>query len=216
MEKKYILFDLDGTLTDSKEGIINSIQYALRCYDKEVKDRDELLPFLGPPLAESFCKYMGFSKEKALEAVGYYREYFSEKGLLENQVYDGAEDLLKALKSGGYELFLATSKPEVYAKQILEHFGLSEYFAFIGGATLDESRLNKADVIRYVLEETQITELSRVIMVGDREHDVRGAQANGIEVIGVLYGYGSFRELQDAGADYFAEAPKDILKILES
>lgn len=215
MQKRYILFDLDGTLTDSREGIVNSIVHALDHYGIQVEDRDSLRPFLGPPLAESFQRYFDFSAEQALEAVGYYREYFAVKGLFENRVYEGVEELVKNLQNRGYKLFLATSKPEVFAKQIMDHFGLSSYFTFIGGATLDESRLKKADVIRYVLEENQITDMSEVIMVGDRNQDVWGAKQNGIDVIGVLYGYGSLEELKEAGADAIADVPDDVMEILE-
>lgn len=215
MQKRYILFDLDGTLTDSREGIVNSIVHALDHYGIQAEDRDSLRPFLGPPLTESFRRYFDFSEEQALEAVGYYREYFAVKGLFENQVYEGVEELVKTLQNRGYKLFLATSKPEVFAKQIMDHFGLSSYFTFIGGATLDESRLKKADVIRYVLEENQITDMSEVIMVGDRDQDVWGAKQNGIDVIGVLYGYGSREELEEAGADVIAAVPDDVRKILE-
>lgn len=215
MQKRYILFDLDGTLTDSREGIIRSILHALNYYGIQVEDQDTLRPFLGPPLAESFRKYFNFSQEQSLEAVGYYREYFAVKGLLENRVYDGVEELVKNLQNRGYKLFLATSKPEIYAKQIMDHFGLSPYFTFIGGATLDESRLKKADVIRYVLEENQITDMSDVVMVGDRNQDVWGAKQNGIDVIGVLYGYGSREELEEAGVDAIAELPEDVMNILE-
>lgn len=215
MQKRYILFDLDGTLTDSREGIIRSILHALNYYGIQVEDHDTLRPFLGPPLAESFRKYFNFSQEQSLEAVGYYREYFAVKGLLENRVYDGVEELVKNLQNRGYKLFLATSKPEIYAKQIMDHFGLSPYFTFIGGATLDESRLKKADVIRYVLEENQIMDMSEVVMVGDRNQDVWGAKQNGIDVIGVLYGYGSREELEEAGVDAIAELPEDVMNILE-
>lgn len=215
MQKRYILFDLDGTLTDSRAGIVNSIVHALDHYGIQVEDRDTLRPFLGPPLVESFCKYFDFDKEQALEAVSYYREYFSVKGLFENQVYEGVEGLVKNLQDRGYKLFLATSKPEVFARQIMDHFGLSSYFAFIGGATLDEIRLKKADVIRYVLEENQITDMSEVVMIGDRNQDVWGAKQNGIDVIGVLYGYGSREELEEAGADAIAVFPDEVLRILE-
>ncbi len=214
--KKYILFDLDGTLTDSREGIINSVVYALKKFDIEVENLDSLIPFIGPPLLDSFQKYYHFSPEKAAEALVYYREYFSVKGIFENQVYDGIKELLETLKARGYELLLATSKPEEYAKRIMDHFELSPYFSFIGGASMDEKRSSKSAVIHYVLTDNQITDLSEVIMVGDREHDVKGAKANGLEVIGVLFGYGSLEELQESGADYIAELPKDIAGILET
>ncbi|MGN0158905.1 MAG: HAD family hydrolase [Brotaphodocola sp.] len=216
MNKKYILFDLDGTLTDSREGIINSVIYALQGFGIEVENQESLLPFIGPPLLDSFQKYYGFDRSQAQEGLKRYRQYFSETGIFENQVYDGIENLLKELNHRAYKLLLATSKPEIYAKRIMDHFGLSPYFAFIGGASMDESRINKADVIRYVLKENHIADLSEVVMVGDRCHDVEGAKQNGLEVIGVLYGYGSLEELQSAGADCIAETPMDVLRVLET
>ncbi|MDD3252422.1 MAG: HAD family hydrolase [Lachnospiraceae bacterium] len=214
MKKNHILFDLDGTLTDSQEGILNSIEHALHYYDIQVEDRSFLRPFLGPPLVDSMMKYYGFTREKALESVVKYREYFNEKGWLENRVYDGVEAMLGALKEQGYKLYVATSKPEDFAQRILQHFGLAGYFDFIGGATLDDSRVHKADVVRYVLETNGLHEKSGVIMIGDRENDVRGAKENELESIGVLYGYGDLAELRAAGADYVAETPAAIVRLL--
>lgn len=214
MSKKYVLFDLDGTLTDSRDGILNSIEYALKSYGITVEDRDSLRPFLGPPLAESVKKYYGFDDEKALDFVGKYREYFSVKGLFENQVYPGIEALLQELKDQGYILMVATSKPEPFTCRILDHFDLTKYFDFIGGATMDERRVHKGDVIRYVLESNHLENLAEIMMVGDRRNDVQGAKENGIEVTGVLYGYGDLEELQTAGADYIAETVADIQKFL--
>lgn len=214
MSKKYVLFDLDGTLTDSCDGILNSIEYALKSYGITVEDRDSLRPFLGPPLAESVKKYYGFDDEKALDFVGKYREYFSVKGLFENQVYPGIEALLQELKDQGYILMVATSKPEPFTCRILDHFDLTKYFDFIGGATMDERRVHKGDVIRYVLESNHLENLAEIMMVGDRRNDVQGAKENGIEVTGVLYGYGDLEELQTAGADYIAETVADIQKFL--
>lgn len=214
MSKKYVLFDLDGTLTDSCDGILNSIEYALKSYGITVEDRDSLRPFLGPPLAESVKKYYGFDDEKALDFVGKYREYFSVKGLFENQVYPGIEALLQELKDQGYILMVATSKPEPFTCRILDHFDLTKYFDFIGGATMDERRVHKGDVIRYVLESNHLENLAEIMMVGDRRNDVQGAKENGIEVTGVLYGYGNLEELQTAGADYIAETVADIQKFL--
>lgn len=215
MKKQYVLFDLDGTLTDSQDGIINSIIHGLSYYGIQVEDRSSLRPFLGPPLIDSVMKYYGFDLEAAKDFVVRYREYYSSKGLFENQVYAGVREMLEELKSEGYKLMVATSKPEMFAKMILEHFDLLQYFDFVGGATMDEKRTNKGDVIRYVLEENGLTDqIQNMAMVGDRENDVYGARANGIPCIGVLYGYGGLEELQKAGADYLAEKPEDIRKFL--
>ncbi len=215
MKKKYVLFDLDGTLTDSREGIINSIEYMLRHYQMEVKDRSELQPWLGPPLKESLMKYCAFPEGKALEGVAVYREYFDRQGIFENKVYPGIEDMLGRLKEQGHELLVATSKPETAAVRVLEHFGLAGYFTYIGGATLDDSRVRKGDVIRYVLEACGVKEKAQAVMVGDREQDVKGAKENGLEVVGVLYGYGSREELVGAGADYLAEDPQGLVQLLK-
>ena len=188
---QYILFDLDGTLTDSGEGITKAVQYALKYFDIEVEDLNELRKFVGPPL-----------------------RYYSDKGIYENKVYEGIEDTLKSLKENGKTLVIATSKPEVHAKVVLEHFNLAKYFDFIGGADFEETRVKKGDVIKYSLENAGITDLSRTIMVGDREHDIIGAKENNIKSIGVLYGYGDVVELTQARASYVVETPKDLLEIL--
>ena len=211
---KYVLFDLDGTLTDSQEGIINSILYALKSFGIAVEDRNSLRPFLGPPLLESMKKYYGFDQEQAELALKKYREYFSTTGLLENRVYPGIPQLLEKLKRRGYILMVATSKPELYTLQILEHFDLQKYFSFVGGATMDEKRVHKGDVIRYVLESNRLEDRSEVIMVGDRCNDVQGAKENGIQVIGVLYGYGDREELESAGADFLAKQVEELLRFL--
>ena len=215
MKKKYVLFDLDGTLTDSREGIIHSIEYMLRHYKIAMKDQSELQAWLGPPLKESLMKYCGFSEERALEGVNVYREYFDRKGIFENRVYPGIPEMLRELKEQGFCLLLATSKPETAAVRVMEHFGMDPYFTYIGGATLDDSRVKKGDVIRYVLGACGVEETAQAVMVGDREHDVYGARENGLEVIGVLYGYGSRRELTEAGADRLAENPGELLQLLQ-
>lgn len=215
MEKKYIFFDLDGTLTDSADGIINSVIYALKSYGMEAGDREALRAFVGPPLAGSFSKYYGFDEKKSLEAVERYREYFREKGLFENQVYPGIREMLEELKKRGAVLMLATSKPELFSRQILEHFDLMQYFDFLGGATMEEKRTAKADVIRYVLESCGLEDcLSQIRMVGDREYDIIGARENSIRSVGVLYGYGDRRELEEAGADTLAETVEELKKLL--
>lgn len=209
-----ILFDLDGTLTDSGPGITNSVAYALKKYGIENPDPVVLYKFVGPPLMQSFQKYYGFSEEESRQAVQYYREYYTEKGIFENQVYDGVEELLQKIQKSGRKLVVATAKPEKFAKIVLEHFGLAKYFDLIAGATLGETRTKKAEVIAYALEQGGISDHSKAVMVGDREDDVKGARQNGLACIGVLYGYGSVEELRGAGARYLAETPGDVLKFL--
>ncbi len=214
MRYQYILFDLDGTLTDPALGITNSIIYALKKYGIEVGERSELFKFIGPPLAESFEKYYGFSEEKAKQAVEYFREYYRDQGIFENVVYDGVEELLKTLKEKNKQLLVATTKPEVFAKQILEHFAIAQYFSFIAGSNLDGTRVKKDEVIAYALESCKITDLAKTIMIGDREHDVLGAKKIGIASIGVLFGYGDRVEQEKAGADYIVERVDEIEKIV--
>lgn len=210
---KTVLFDLDGTLTDPGLGITSSVAYALKKYGIEVEEREKLYSFIGPPLSDSFKKYYGFSDEKAMEAIMYYREYFKDKGIFENEVYEGIIMLLKKIKASGRKIVLATSKPEEFALRILEHFELTEYFDVVAGASMDEKRNKKGDVIKYALEKGNFTS-EYAVMIGDREHDVLGAQENGIDTIGVLYGYGSRDELEKAGAMYIAETVKDIYALL--
>lgn len=208
----YLLFDLDGTLTDSAVGITNSVRYALRKFGIEADDMSLLKRFIGPPLRESFENFYAFSSEQSELAVRHYREYFREYGIYENEVYDGVYELLKQLREKGRMLILATSKPEPFAIKILRHFDLYKYFSYVSGATMDEQRNKKEDIIRYVLENCNISEKTSAIMIGDREHDIIGAKKNGIDSLGVLYGYGSYNELKNAGASYIVESPTDILK----
>ena len=208
-----LLFDLDGTLTDSKPGIINSVKYALRHYDI-VPDESTLHEFIGPPLVDSMKRFYGFDDKKAAEAVAYYREFFSETGIFQNSVYPGIDDALKRLTESGAELYVATSKPEVFAVRILEHFNLSRYFRGIYGATFDGSISEKADVIAYALREIKPTDMSRVLMIGDRSYDVLGARKNGIDCAGVLYGYGNEDELTRAGAVMLLKNTNDIPSVI--
>ena len=212
---KYILFDLDGTLTDPGIGITNSVMYALKKFGIEVEERASLYKFIGPPLMDSFQNFYGFTKEESELALKYYREYFRPKGIYENHVYDGVEDLLRELKASGKKMIVATSKPEEFAVEILKHFNLYQYFNFVGGVSMDEKRVKKSDVIAYALEKGDVTDLDAVVMIGDREHDVYGAKQIGVDSIGVLYGYGDYEELKQAGADYIVERPSEILKIVE-
>ncbi len=210
---RYFLFDLDGTLTDPGLGITNSVMYALKKYGITVSDRSELYPFIGPPLGDSFQKYYGFSEEQAREAIGYYREYFRAGGIFENTVYDGIPELLQELKQRGATVALATSKPYEFAVQILQHFGLRPYFDFFGAATMDGSISKKADVIAHLLEQFDCADRASVLIIGDRAQDIAGAKANSLPSAGVLWGYGSREELQEAGAEHLVSAPADLLKL---
>jgi len=214
MKKQYILFDLDGTLTDPAEGITKSVQYALKQFGIEEDDLEKLLPFIGPPLKESFMEFYGFSEEKALEAVDRYREYFGPKGIFENEVYKGIPELLEELTEAGRTLILATSKPVVFAEQILEHFDLRQYFEFIGGSDIEQTRAKKSEILQYILEECQLVDLTELVMVGDRKHDIIGAKQFGIDTVGVLYGYGSEEELTEAGADVLVDSVRKLREYL--
>ena len=211
-KKKVILFDLDGTLTDPLIGITKSVQYALKKYGIIEEDLWNLTKFIGPPLKESFMEFYGFSEEEGQKAVEYYREYYAPVGIYENQVYEGLEKMLAALKEKGLSLCVATSKPERFAKMILDHFHLDSYFDLIGGALMD-GRTDKAEVISYVLAQLD-TKKEKVVMVGDREHDVLGARKNGLDSIGVLFGYGNEEELKEAGADWIAKDMTELGNLL--
>lgn len=210
-----IFFDLDGTLTESAPGITRSVAYALKKWGIEVEDLRTLEPFVGPPLAESFARYFGFTPEQCNDGIRYYREYYVNKGLFENSVYPGIGDMLRELKNAGKRLIVATSKPEEMAVRILEHFQLADCFERIAGASMDEKRVEKADVLRYVIEDLGQVDLTKAVMVGDRENDVRGARENGLPCIGVLYGYGSREELTEAGTAKIADTVEELKKMLK-
>ncbi len=210
-----ILFDLDGTLTDPKEGITKCVAHGLKHFGIEVEDLDTLTTFIGPPLIDSFMEFYGFSREKATEAIVKYRERYGEVGWAENIPYTGIHELCAKLKAAGKKLLVATSKPEGPAVRIMEHFDLAKYFDLIGGAPLDNSeRGRKAAVIEDTLKRAGITDLSRCVMVGDRLHDIHGAHEVGMPVIGVLYGYGDRAEHEAHGADYIAENLAELEKLL--
>ncbi len=209
---KTVLFDLDGTLTDSAPGITNSLARALVHFGIR-EEPGNLLKFIGPPLNESLPEYYGFTPEQTAKAVAVFREHFVEKGWLENAPYPGVAALLRELKEAGLQLMVATSKPEVQAVRVLKHFGLAEYFDHICGAPLgNEDGARKAAVVRQALGYAK--DISSVVMVGDRRHDVEGARENGIPCIGVLYGYGSREELAVAGASFLAEDAAALKKLL--
>lgn len=216
-KKQYqaILFDLDGTLTDPKEGITKSIQYALGKINVPAPNIDELEWCIGPSLKDSFSKLTNSSCESLLNlAVKYYRERYSAEGMYENKLYSGVEWMLSQLWRNGYRLFVATSKPELFAIQILEHFGLTQYFEKIHGAELDGTRSNKSDLIKYIITKNLITTPS--LMVGDREFDINGALQNNIGSLGVTYGYGSAKELRDAGAHDLCGSPTEVYHWIHS
>jgi len=207
---KYIIFDLDGTITDPRVGITKSIDYALRYYGIKTENLDSLCKYIGPPLLNSFQEDYGFSEEQAKIAILKYREYFKITGIYENVVYSGIEEMMKNLQDKQKKLMIATSKPTEFAIRILEYFNLRQYFDFVAGSEMDGSRSEKADVIKYVIEENEISDISEAIMIGDRKHDIIGAKKTGIDSVGVLYGYGSKEELMQAGADYLIENVEDI------
>ena len=212
-DKKYNLFDLDGTITDSCEGIVNSVRYALKKFEIIEYDTEVLYKFIGPPLLDSFMKYYGFSKEKAVTAVKYYREYYSKTGIFENRLYEGIGELLKELHQNGKRVILATSKPEKFADIILEHFNISKYFDFVGGATMNEKRSQKEEVIDYILKSQNISP-DNAVMIGDTKFVILGAHMVGMEAIGVLYGFGSEQDLIDANADHIIANVNELKKLL--
>ncbi|MBQ8786747.1 MAG: HAD family hydrolase [Oscillospiraceae bacterium] len=205
-----LLFDLDGTLTDSAEGIMNCAEHALNVMGIAEPDRSRLLRFIGPPLVDSFMDFYGMSREDALKAVAAYRERYPVKGIFENRVYDGIPEALDMLKKGGKRLAVATSKPEVYAKRILEHFGLAEYFEVVTGAELSGKRNAKAEVIEECLKRLGNPDKETVLMIGDRKHDVEGAKLCGVKCAGVKFGYAEENELENAGAVCVFDTPVQL------
>ena len=195
--KKAILFDLDGTLTDSGEGIMNCAKLALEHYGLPIPSETEMRTFVGPPLHESFIRF-GVPAEEADNAIKIYRSRYIPIGKFENHPYDGIEELLQKLKAQGHTLYVATSKPETMSVEILEHFDLAKYFDIIAGASFDRSRSSKEDVIAYLLN--QCVDCDEKIMVGDTAFDVIGAKAHGIPTVGVAWGYGKVSDLENAGA----------------
>ncbi len=210
---QYLLFDLDGTLTDPYEGITRSFQYALDAYGIQ-EEQENLKRVIGPPLIDAFMEFYGFSREKGEEAVAKYRERFSRVGLFENEVYSGIPELLARLKDAGKILCLATAKPEVFAKRILEKFDLAQYFTVVVGAELDGTRNYKDEVIAEVLKQLDSPPLEEVLMIGDRKQDIVGAKACGVSVLGVRFGYAEPMELEDAGCTCYAETVEELERYL--
>ena len=216
MKLKYILFDLDGTLTDPALGITSCVNYALCAFGKGVDDLSELNEYIGPPLMPSFMEFHGLTEEQAIEGTRLYREKFRAGGIFQNELYPEIPGVLAALRDEGYTLILATSKPEEFAKVILEHFDLDKYFDCVCGNNLKEERPSKAMVIEYIISKFPDIDRENTLMVGDRRYDTEGAHTFDIRTIGVLYGYGSKDEHIAAGTDFLAETPSDILKIVRS
>jgi phosphoglycolate phosphatase len=207
-----LLWDLDGTLTDPADGIVHSVQYALRHYGMWA-EREELLSFIGPPLADSFAEKFGFSPEQSREAVEIYREYFRKDGMYQNVPYDGIQELLEKLQAAGKKMYLASSKPEPLCEQILEHFGLRRYLDGVAGSDFAGTRARKDQVIQYLLDRENLSS-QQVLMIGDRKYDVEGAAGFSIPCIGVLWGYGSREELKTAGAAAVAENIPQLERLL--
>ena len=210
---KIIFFDLDGTLTDSKQGIINSIRYTLDKMKLE-ENHINLEQFIGPPLSESFEKYYGLDNKTARHAVAVYREYYTVKGIFENRVYPGISELLKNLKENNKTLVCVTSKAAFYAEQILDHFDLSQYLARTVGSNMDLTCTHKVELIKLAISHFPEHSNSDFIMIGDRADDIIGAKKNNIKSIGVLYGYGTSEEIKEQQPDYIVNSVKELEKIL--
>ncbi|GKG92495.1 phosphoglycolate phosphatase [Desulfovibrionaceae bacterium] len=208
-----IFFDLDGTLTDSKPGIIRSVEHALDFFHIHVPP-EQLIPFIGPPLHDSFAPFFDNDTARVDLAIQKYREYYSVKGIFENSLYDGITDLLRGLQALGRRLCVATSKPEPFARRVLEHFRIDGFFSFVAGAELHGPRNNKTEVLRYACTQLGIEDMSPCLMVGDRKYDVRGAHNVGMACAGVLYGYGPREELTEARAEYLCASVDDLEKLL--
>ena len=210
-----ILFDLDGTLTDPAEGITKAVEAALNHYGITVADRAALHKFIGPPLDESFPEFYGFDAARTAEATEVFRAYFDRQGWRENIPYPGVEDMLRDLRAAGKRLLVATSKPEVFALRIMEHFGLAQYFDHICGAPMDNQEgAKKAAVIRDALRRAGVEDLSTAVMVGDRRHDIDGARQAGLEAVGVLWGYGDLQELEASHPVHIVENFDGLKRVL--
>ncbi|MDO4633829.1 MAG: HAD hydrolase-like protein [Eubacteriales bacterium] len=213
MNQKYLLFDLDGTLTDSEEGIAKSVAFALEHMGIHETDQENLRRFIGPPLMDSFTGYYGMTEEEAVAAIRKFDERYNDVGLFENRVYEGIPQLLADLKAAGKKLILATSKPLPLARRIMDRFELTQYFDDLQGPAGHGNLDRKQDVVAKALEENGITDLSEAIMIGDRLHDVLGARACGLDCVGVLYGFGDRSEMEKYEAAYIAETVEEVRKL---
>lgn len=216
----YILFDLDGTLTDPKLGITRSVQYALRALGIEEPSLDKLEPFIGPPLADSFREFYGLEEEQVVTAVAKYRERFSDQGIYENEIYPGTARMLASLRAGGKKLAIASSKPTPFVERILDHFEIRAYFDYIIGSNMDGTRGKKEEVVEEALRQMvpsgmlSAEKKASVAMVGDRRFDIEGAKEHGITSVGVSFGYAPEGELEQAGADYIVDTVEALTELL--
>ncbi|MDQ6596463.1 HAD family hydrolase [Bacillus salipaludis] len=211
---KVILFDLDGTLSDPKVGITKSVQYALQKMDINEPDIDKLECFIGPPLQVSFAEYYDFDEGNTQKAIDFYRKRFKEKGMFENKLYPNIPLLLKSLKDQEFTLVVATSKPTIYSEQILKYFNIDHYFELVVGSNLDGTRTSKTEIIQYILDKYNEQKLDNFIMVGDRKHDIIGANNTGIDSIGVTYGYGSYEELSNSNPTHIVKSVDQLKELL--
>lgn len=211
---EYILFDFDGTIVNSEEGITKGVAYSLKQLGIEITDLNKLRVFIGPPLRESYIEFYGLDEDQLAKATVAYRDYYHAKGLFECHPYKGIAQLLHRLKNTGKKVILATSKPQYFAEEILKKFDLIHYFDFISGSGLDGSRTDKAQVIAYALEQCRINDLDKVLMVGDRKYDVMGAKTAGLRCATVLYGFGDRAEFEKAGADYIVTDVTELESLL--
>lgn len=211
---EYVLFDLDGTITQSGQGVLHGLAYAMKKMSMSMPEDVPPQTFIGPPLSFSINAYCHVPKERVDEALVYYREYYVDKGIFECELYDGVEELLKRLYNAGKKLLVASSKSEPYVIRILRNFDIHKYFTFVGGSDFEGLRADKTDVIMYTLKSAGVTDISTAVMVGDRKYDIYGAKDLKMDSIGVTYGYGSEAELREAGATYIAHTAEDVWKML--
>lgn len=211
MQYTHCFFDMDGTVINSAPGVTHAVSYALEKLGITPPPREELLCFIGPPLEWSFSHFYGMDRETAQKALTLYRECYRGGAIYECLVYDGIEALLKGLKDAGAVCVLATSKPHEFANAILSHLNLTQYFDFVSGPEMDGTRNAKSEVIAYAIDQMGLTDKSRILMIGDREHDTLGAKEIGVDCVGVLWGFGSADELLSTGAKAVFETPDDLL-----
>ena len=217
MSYSHIIFDLDGTITEPEKGITNGLRYALDRLGYEIKSHEELYKFIGPPLSESFRDFCGFSEEKTGEAIALYREYYSDRGILENDLMPGVRDALDVMYKQGKHLYIATSKPYPFTVKILEHLDIKDYFEYVSGASMDGKTGTKIEVLEQLIQNTNLSEHisnGEVIMVGDRKFDINGAKHFGIAGMGVMFGYGSREEFEAADADYIVNNSQEMLAVI--